>query len=425
LAKKRVDKPQRELTKRQHTKWQEEKRRSRIILGAATLAIVAVLVVIGTGFYNGWYKTEYKPLHETVLEVNGTKFNMDRYIKRLQFYGANMSTSAYTSAWADTITQNIERYTLMVQEAEKMGYTASDDDVKLYLTQSNTLKKEYWDEYWDVARADVVSNYLMGDFFDKQVPTTAAQKQVLAMFLDSAAQVSDVKARLAAGEDFGTVAAELSMEGNTREKKGDLGWVPQGVLTQELDSTAVDDFIFNARIGDISEAIPDTNVQKNSGYWIIKVLEKNNEGAPHVHPILVGTREEAEAVKARIAAGEDFDTVQSEVTQDQDNRCLYWLEEGKMSDAFDQYVFDPNTQLEAVSDPIRDDSVITAGGYWLVKVVGEESNKEIDDNNRGIMKSAALSKWLDGLIADPDNKIVSYLDDEKKNWALGVLMYGL
>ena len=46
-----------------------------------------------------------------------------------------------------------------------------------------------------------------------------------------------------------------------------------------------------------------------------------------------------------------------------------------MSAAFDEYVFDPETQLSAISDPIRDDTVTTKGGYWLVKVGGVESGQ--------------------------------------------------
>ena len=46
--------------------------------------IAAVLAIIGTGVYRGWYLTDYKPLHDTVLEVNGTKFSMDYYIKSVE-----------------------------------------------------------------------------------------------------------------------------------------------------------------------------------------------------------------------------------------------------------------------------------------------------------------------------------------------------
>ena len=86
MAKKQVEKPRHEMTKRQLSRWQQQKRRQRFILSAGIAVIIAVLGVFGVGVYNQWYIPEYKPLHETVIEVNDTKFDMDYYIKMLKYY---------------------------------------------------------------------------------------------------------------------------------------------------------------------------------------------------------------------------------------------------------------------------------------------------------------------------------------------------
>jgi len=95
-----------------------------------------------------------------------------------------------------------------------------------------------------------------------------------------------------------------------------------------------------------------------------------------------------------------------------------------MSAAFDKYVFDPETQLKVISDPIRDDTVTTKGGYWLVKVGGVESGQDITTEDRDLLKAFALKKWSDALLADSKNKIINYLDEDKKNWALGKVFWG-
>jgi hypothetical protein len=95
-----------------------------------------------------------------------------------------------------------------------------------------------------------------------------------------------------------------------------------------------------------------------------------------------------------------------------------------MSAAFDKFVFDPELKLETISDPIRDDTVTTKGGYWLVKVGGVESGKDITTEDRDLLKALALKKWSDALLADPNNKIVNSLDEDKKNWALGKVFWG-
>ncbi len=97
MAKKKAEKPKHELTKRQLSRWQQQKRRQRFILSSGILVIVAVLAVVGIGVYNQWYTPEYKPLHETVIEVNDTKFDMNYYIKMLKFYERGSLSSSWRS----------------------------------------------------------------------------------------------------------------------------------------------------------------------------------------------------------------------------------------------------------------------------------------------------------------------------------------
>ena len=120
MAKKKAEKPKRELTKRQLSRWQQQRRRQRIILGSAILIIVAVLSVVGVGVYNRWYLTDYKPLRETVIEVNETKFDMDYYIKMLKYYAQGTSTQ-YIEFMANYVITLIERDELIKQEAAKLG----------------------------------------------------------------------------------------------------------------------------------------------------------------------------------------------------------------------------------------------------------------------------------------------------------------
>ncbi|GAG36553.1 unnamed protein product, partial [marine sediment metagenome] len=85
MAKKKVEKPRREVTRRQLSRWQQQKRRQRIILIVGISIIVAVLAVVGVGVYQGWYVPQYQPLHETVIEVNDTEFDMAYFIEVLEY----------------------------------------------------------------------------------------------------------------------------------------------------------------------------------------------------------------------------------------------------------------------------------------------------------------------------------------------------
>jgi len=51
LANQKVEKPKREVTKRQLSHWQQQKKRQRIILGLGIFIVVVVLGVLGAGWF--------------------------------------------------------------------------------------------------------------------------------------------------------------------------------------------------------------------------------------------------------------------------------------------------------------------------------------------------------------------------------------
>jgi len=91
---------------------------------------------------------------------------------------------------------------------------------------------------------------------------------------------------------------------------------------------------------------------------------------------------------------------------------------GTMSPAFDEFAFNSEVGLETVSEPIRDDTVVTTGGYWLIKLLDKDDNRKIEDDDRILLKSKALNEWVASLWDDPENKIESYLDEDEKFWAI-------
>ena len=417
MAKKKTEKPKRELTKRQLSRWQQRKKRQRIILGSGILVIVAVLSVIGAGFYNRWYVPEYKPLRETVIEVNDTKFDMDYYIRMLKYYGSGMSAQQMYSL-VDGVVTAIERNELVRQEAIKLGISVSDEEVDKELKSYNPpLSKDYR----DVARIQLLVGKLRDEYFDKQVPTLAKQRQILAMFLESESQANEVRARLEAGEDFATLAGELSLDAVCKAEKGDLGWRPEGVLPLLLETSIVDEYAFNSEVGVLSQPIFDENKTKMVGYWLIKVLERDEEAkTAKVKVMLLASEQQADEVRARLEAGEDFAALAKEFSQHDESKGnggdFEVTSPDAVSSAFSEFAF--SAELNVLSQPIRDEAVSTKGGYWLLKVVGIDDNRQITDEDRTLLKADALNKWGKALFDDPKNKVKSYLDDEKKGWAI-------
>ena len=414
MTKKKVGKPQRELTKRQLSRWQQQEKRQRIVFGAGIFIIVLVLGIIGAG----WYVDQYRPLHQTVIKVNDVEFDMDYYVKMLSYYGKGQSFN-YMQYLADEVVGIIQETELVRQEALKLGISVSSDEVVKKLKSYNPpLSKDYR----DVIGAQMLLDKLSDEYFDKQVPVFAEQRHIMGTLLESESQAAEVRARLEGGADFAQLAGELSLESSSKSNGGDLGWRPKGILTRLLNTAVPDKYAFSNEVG-LSQPVYDEAVNKTVGYWLIKLLTRDEVAKQaFVRVILLGSEKEAQEVRAQLEAGEDFATLAKELSQHDTSKekggDLDVTSPDMMSSAFSKFVFDPKVELETLSQPIRDDKVTTKGGYWLLKVVDKDDNRKIKDEDRELLKTEALNKWIEALLARPENKVESYLDNEKKEWAI-------
>ena len=85
MAKKRMQvKKPREVSKRQLSRWQKQARRERIIRYTGISILIAVICVVAAGIFI----TQFKPLFDTAIRVNDTKFNTQYYINMLKHFTA-------------------------------------------------------------------------------------------------------------------------------------------------------------------------------------------------------------------------------------------------------------------------------------------------------------------------------------------------
>jgi len=416
LVKKKVEKPKREVTKRQLSQWQQQKKRRRLFLILGISVIAAVSVVTGRGFYI----TYYQPMHETVIRVNDTEFNMGYYIKMLEFYGKGQPD--YLPYLADQVVTSIQRNELIRQGAEDLGIVASNSEVDEMLKEFDPpLSKDYR----DLIGAEILMGKLRDVYFDQGVPMFAEQRHIMAMFLESENQTAEVRTRLENGEDFGELAGELSLEGFSQTENGDLGWHPYGILSEILGLSIPEYYAFTSEVGVLSQPLYDEARTKSVGYWLVKVLDIDEEDEEvQVQVMLLGSEQEVQEVITKLEGGEDFATLAEELSQHDASKekggDLGWLASDEINPVYQDFVL--NAELEALSEPIKDDGVVTKGGYWLVKVLDKEDNRQIEDSDRDLLKAKALDEWVSSLWDNPENEVESYLDDEKKAWAIAEAM---
>jgi len=423
LAKKKLEKPKREATKRQLSHWQQQKKRQRIIRGLGIFIITAVLGIMGVG----WYFSYYQPLHQVVFDVNNTEFDMNYYIKMLEFYGEGWPID-YMGAVADEVVTVIERNELIREGALGLGIAVSNKEVDEKLkSYDEPLSKDYR----EIARTELLLSKLFDRHFEQTVPVLAEQRYIVAMFLESESQAAEIRARVEAGEDFGELAGELSLDGYSKDKQGDLGWHPEDVFAELLASSVLSEYAFSFETGVLSQPIDDETKVKSVGYWVVKIVDKQQEPEQvQVQAMLLGSEEAAQEVRTRLGIGEDFTTLARELSQHeatkQNGGDFDWLspEDVAPGAAFAVWADIFGLETGAISEPIRDDTQVTAGGYWLLKILEQEDDKQISEDDRNLLKTIAVDEWVISLWNDPGNEIVNYLTDQMREWAIMKAMEG-
>jgi parvulin-like peptidyl-prolyl isomerase len=438
--KKRVERPRHEPTKRQLSRWKQHQRRQRIIIGSGILIIVAVLVVIGAGVYFGWYVPERQPLEETVVRVNDIEFDMGYYLDTLKYQvlqwesmgvSVGIEQMTYLAEGAVTAIQTNE---LIRQEALELGISVSDQELEARVDEEfadydPSLVNTYGDVIRDMLRAQMLREKLLEEYFDQQVPQTAEQRHIMAMFLESQEQANQIRDRLKGGELFSQLTLEFCLDSYCKSQEGDLGWHPQEILASLVNSSVLVESAFSQEVGTLSQPIYEEDKSKRLGYWLIRVEFVDAEvDHAQLKVMLLGSEEEASEIRARLEEGEDFAELATEFSQhdeSKENGGEFEINsKGNFGEAFDEFVFDPELEMGTLSQPIKDDTVITEGGYWLIKVADADEDRPIDEEDRESLKQDALNQWTAGLPDNPDNTVESYLDEEKKNWAITHVLEG-
>jgi len=107
----------------------------------------------------------------------------------------------------------------------------------------------------------------MEEVVTQEVPTTELHIRARQILLDTKAEAEVVLDRLEEGEDFATLAEELSKDPGSAELGGDLGWFARGMMVPEFDEVA-----FSLEPGEMSGV-----VETSFGFHIIVVEERDEE----------------------------------------------------------------------------------------------------------------------------------------------------
>jgi parvulin-like peptidyl-prolyl isomerase len=415
VAKKKKAVKPREYTRRQLSHFQKQKRRQRIIFisGIAIIAAIILIVLVG------WFIGEYRPLHKTVIKVYDTKINTEYFIDTLEIAGKGQEAGRI-EAMTDSVVNEIIQDELVRQGAVRFGITVSDDEVKKAIAGSSLPVNN---ASMGLMRAQLLQNRLKSEYFASQVPESDNQVYMMTMLVESESLALEVRDKFISSNNFTALASEYAQNYTSKQNKGDYGWHPTSIYLNQLGSTIPVDFAFHAEKGALSPPLPDKDAYKQLGYWLLRVNNRPDEGSANVSALLLSSEVESKDIKARLEAGEELGPIADEYSQyspSQEGHGELGIMDvsENISDAFNGYVVNPETELGKWSNPIREGGYWTKGGAWLVKVVDKDNDRKLSTEDRGTLIDKAYSDWMSGLwlasAADIDNSGLT----ELKTWAI-------
>jgi parvulin-like peptidyl-prolyl isomerase len=290
-----------------------KRRRRKTNAIITTAVILAVIITVSVG---GWYLAYQAPLRAPVIQVNNRTFSVGYLLNRCL-----MNTSDTNNTMS--MIQNIIQEQLVEQVATQPPYniTVTEADINQELrdemnsssdsstitnnsstttttptTTMPTLSDAEFNEQYrqilnrsqlsesqfrEIVKGIVMTKRLNAYLIDR-MPTTSDQVHLYDIVLADSTTAYDVMNRINNGEDFQTIAKEMSQDSDTNAKGGDMGWIPMKALDSSLEATASE-----LEIGKVSYPIQtstaaqaaqsSSNGTNDQPYYLLMVTEKASD----------------------------------------------------------------------------------------------------------------------------------------------------
>ncbi len=302
MVKKRRQRPLPIPPRPQRRPWSREFRLQVLVIAGFVLFLAVLGGIIGFAFFQDWYEEHVERPNSKALEVGETTFDLDYFARRLKFMvgefglqqqpeqaGVLVNLLANALGSEELLRQrapvdlgvSVTPEDLELAIGDRLGLTESDPEAFAAALEQELKRSDLSDEeYRQMIEADLLITRVQ-EVFSLSVPETIEQVRMRQILVGTEDEARSVLERLDAGEDFGELAGELSLDTATKEEGGERGWVDSAseeegrerewLARDELDlSYAVK--VFDLEVGVLSEPIPGPG-----GYFIFEVEEKEAE----------------------------------------------------------------------------------------------------------------------------------------------------
>jgi len=270
---------------RHHEPGAKDVKRSRRQIFIIVGIVVAVILGIFAPFY---YLNYVKPFNRTIITVDNVQISMRYFLERTRL--ANSDPLSMLDSLTSELVIKImaPQYGIQVTDADidsalrsmASGGTGDISDIEFeeWYRQMLNDNKVSDSLYREIVGASLLASRLQ-TYLAERVPTVAEQVHLHMIVVLSYEEAQAAEARLEAGEDFATVAREVSIDSGAKENGGDQGWLPPLMLSDYQSLVEALD------IGEVSAIIPyyssssqstSSSSSTPSAYYIFMVSEKDS-----------------------------------------------------------------------------------------------------------------------------------------------------
>lgn len=246
--------------------------------------VIAVILIIGGIFY---YQSYIAPFQRVVITVDKTVIRMGYFLKRAHLTGNDPATVLQQLTYEqiikleapgfiveptpqdiDTALRNIAGSDSSANVTANVTTNLTDNQFKEWYRQQLKATGLSDTEFKEMLRTNLLA-YGLQQYLAQKVPTTGEQVHLNVIEVANSSDASKAEARIKAGESFATVAADVSIDTQTKGNGGDLGWVPRGVYP------SYDQTIFGLGTGEVSDPVAvDPTTPTSNPYLLFMVSEK-------------------------------------------------------------------------------------------------------------------------------------------------------
>ncbi|MBI2913223.1 MAG: SurA N-terminal domain-containing protein [Chloroflexi bacterium] len=244
--------------------------------------IIAALAIVGFAYWSDYQADQQRP-GSTAVQVGDTKYTLRYFTERLKMYiqqvGGQANQAAQPASAIPAVAQQLIAEAVIVRFAPEMEVSASEEDIKSEIATRLGLTPEdpNYDtsyqqelarsgmteqEYRQMIEAAVLTNKIQTKL-EEQLPASAESIHYRQMLVVDESTADNLVEQVRKGEDFAKLAAESSLDTNTKANGGDVGWIPRGLLDESLQ-----DPLFAMEVGQV-QSLP-----LQGASLVVQLLEK-------------------------------------------------------------------------------------------------------------------------------------------------------